>query len=138
MTLDGRARQHSTALSSGLSTAARVIQARRQREPEIGSSDTNASRRCCGATYFYSYVMVSLPLLQCALYVANLNSRAISTYLQPEMHTNHISADAHEPFFSLAIEGRLTVHDLAGPEAFVEFEILEIIPAHEFYKHVNS
>ena len=46
------------------------------------------------------------------------------------MHTNH--------FFSLAIEGRLTVHDLAGPKAFAEFEILEIIPAHEFYKHVNS
>ena len=56
------------------------------------------------------------------------------------MHTNHISTarDAHEPFFSLAIEGRLTVCDLPGLEAFAEFEILEIIPAHEFYKHVNS
>ena len=43
------------------------------------------------------------------------------------MHTNHISTawDAHEPFFSLAIEGRLTVYDLPGLEAFAEFEILK-------------
>ena len=71
--------------------------------------------------------MVSLPLLQYVLYVTKWNSRAISTVLQSEMHTNHISTawDAHEPFFSLAIEGRLTLHDLPGLQAFAELKTLK-------------
>ena len=71
--------------------------------------------------------MVSLPLLQYVLYVTKWNSGAISTVLQSEMHTNHISTawDAHEPFFSLAIEGRLTLHDLPGLQAFAELKTLK-------------
>ncbi len=57
-------------------------------------------------------------------------------FCKSEMHTNHISTawDAHEPFFSLAIEGRLTVYDLPGLEAFAEFEILKSSRIMDIYK----
>ena len=45
-------------------------------------------------------------------------------YLQPEMHIRTI--------FSLAIEGRLTAHDLPGLDAFAEFENLELISVHGY------
>jgi hypothetical protein len=66
MTLDGCATRH---LAPDWVWQLDKCRRRRQREPEIGRSDENASTLCCGATYFYSYVMVSLPLLQYVLYV---------------------------------------------------------------------